>query len=161
MRVAPLIALLTIVALQSPKPVETAIERLATCQDSWRDWKENPAESKRVGELFTGNFTQNTTNDGSFLPNTKVVVVGLPVKRVYPESVGMGVGFSVILDGTFEGTRANAEKALGKTLGKCETGDGMRTCELEIAKERTITLLAGEHDERHETLLGCYYLYEK
>jgi hypothetical protein len=161
MRLAPLLALLSMTATQGPPPpVDTAIERLATCQDSWRDWKDNPAESKRVGELFTSTFSQ-AGKDGSFTTSKKVLVVGLPVKRVYPESVGMGVGFSVILDGTFDDTRARAEKMLGKKLGKCETSDGMHTCELEIAKERTITLLAGEHDERHETLLGCYYLYEK
>jgi hypothetical protein len=161
MKLAPLLAILSLPAIQTPPPaVDTAIERLATCQDSWRDWKENPAESKRVGELFTSAFVQ-AGNDGSFTPRSKVSVVGLPVKRVYPQSVGMGVGFSVILDATFADTQAHAEAALGKKLGKCETGEGMHTCELEIAKERTITLLAGEHDERHEALLGCYYLYEK
>jgi hypothetical protein len=64
MKLAPLLALASLVALQPAKPVETAIERLATCQDSWRDWKDDPAQSKKVGE------------------------------QVYPESVGMGVGFS-------------------------------------------------------------------
>jgi hypothetical protein len=161
MRLAPLLAILSLAATQAPaSSVDTAVERLATCQDSWRDWKENPTESKRVGELFTNNFAQ-AGNDGSFTPKAKVSVVGLPVKRVYPESVGMGVGFSVILDGTFDVTREHAEKLLGKKLGKCETGEGMHTCELGIAEERTVTLLAGEHDEKHETLLGCYYFYAK
>lgn len=39
--------------------------------------------------------------------------------------------------------------------------DGMRTCGLEIAKERTISLMAGERDTKKRTLLGCYYFYEK
>jgi hypothetical protein len=155
-----LAALLSSVALQSPPAVDTAIERLATCQDSWRDWKDQPAESKRVGDLFNSTFV-NMAKDGSFTPNKKVAVVGLPVLQVYPESLGMGVGFSVVLDAPFDTARQHVEKSLGKTLKDCDTSDGMRTCGLEIAKERTITLMAGETDTQKRTLLGCYYLYVK
>src|SRR4249919_3614707 len=130
MKRAPLLALVCLVA-QPAKPVETAIERLATCQDSWRDWKDNPAESRRVGELFTSTFEQ-AGKDGSFAPKGKVQVVGLPVTLVYPESVGMGVGFSVVLEAAFDTARESVEKALGKKLTDCEVGDGMRTCGLEL-----------------------------
>jgi hypothetical protein len=51
--------------------------------------------------------------------------------------------------------------ALGKALSECETGDGMRMCGLEVAKERTITLMAVEADTKKRTLLGCYYFYAK
>ena len=37
----------------------------------------------------------------------------------------------------------------------------MRTCGLELEKEKTITLMAGEHDTKQRTLLGCYYFYAK
>jgi hypothetical protein len=160
MKLAPLLALVSLVALQPAKPVETAIERLATCQDSWRDWKDDPAQSKKVGELFTSTFAQ-AGKDGSFAPKEKVQVVGLPVTLVYPESVGMGVGFSVIVDATFDTAREHVEKALGKTLKDCDVSDGMRTCGLELEKEKTITLMAGEHDTKRRTLLGCYYFYAK
>jgi hypothetical protein len=160
MKLAPLLALASLVAIQPAKPVETAVERLATCQDSWREWKDNPAESKRVGELFTNTFVQSG-KDGSFAPKEKVQVVGLPVMLVYPESVGMGVGFSVVLDAAFDTARESLEKTLGKKLTDCEVSDGMRTCGLELEKEKTITLMAGEHDTKRRTLLGCYYFYAK
>src|SRR5262245_45835925 len=145
MRIAALLALLSLGATQAPPAVDTAIERLATCQDSWRDWRDDPAQSQKIGELFTSAFVQSG-KDGSFAPKGKVSVVGLPVLLVYPESVGMGVGFSTVLEASFDTALEHVEKATGKKLGECETSDGMRTCGLEIAKERTITLMAGEHD---------------
>ena len=163
MKPTALVVLVSALALQpahSARPVEDLIERLATCQDSWRDWKDDPVQTKNFVDLFRGAF-DHEGEGGSFTSSQTLTVVGLPVVRVYPQSVGMGVGFSVVLDATFDTARAHAEKVVGKKLGGCESGEGMRTCDLEIAKERTVTLLAGEHDEHHETLLGCYYLYEK
>ena len=61
------------------------------------------------------------------------------------------------LEASFDQARAHAEKTVGKALGGCDHGDGMQTCGLEIAKERTITLMAAEHDTKKRTLLGCYY----
>jgi hypothetical protein len=160
-----LIAILSVVALQPAqpaRPVDDMIERLALCKDSWRDWKEkdDPVQGRKVAELFRSTFVDQG-KDGSYTPNTKVAVVGLPVVQVYPESVGMGVGFSAVLEASFDTAREHVEKAIGKPLKDCETGDGMRTCGLEIAKERTITLMAAEKDTQNRTLLGCYYLYEK
>ena len=160
MKTAVLIAFLSVLAIQAPKPVDTMIERLATCQDSWRDWKDDPVQTKKMAELFNSAFSE-PAQDGSFAPKVSIQVVGVPVVQVYPESVGMGVGFSVILDASFDTVRAHAEKALGKPLDQCENGDGMRMCGREIAKERTITLMAGEKDTKNRTLLGCYYLYAK
>jgi hypothetical protein len=155
-----LVALLSSVALQPPSAVDQAIERLATCQDSWREWKDDPVQSRKVADLFNSTFV-TAAKDGSFAPNKKVTVVGLPVLQVYPESLGMGVGFSVIVAASFDVAREHVEKAVGKKLADCDRSDGMRTCGLEIAKERTITLMAGETDTRRRTLVGCYYLYEK
>ena len=73
----------------------------------------------------------------------------------------MGVGFSVTVDATFDTARTNLEKALGKPLTKCETSDGMRTCELDIAEKRTLMLMASDDPKASETLVGCYYFYEK
>jgi hypothetical protein len=155
-----LVAILSVVTLQPAQPVDDMIERLAMCKDSWRDWKNDPAQARKVGELFNSTFVERA-KDGSFTPNAKVSVVGLPVLQVYPESVGMGVGFSAVLDASFDTAREHVEKAIGKALKDCETGDGMRTCGLEIAKERTITLMAVENDTQKRTLVGCYYFYEK
>jgi hypothetical protein len=90
-----LVAILSVVTLQPAQPVDDMIERLAMCKDSWRDWKNDPAQARKVGELFNSTFVERA-KDGSFTPNAKVSVVGLPVLQVYPESVGMGVGFSAV-----------------------------------------------------------------
>ena len=160
MKIVMALSLMSVLALQAPTPVENMLERLATCQDSWRDWKDDLGHTKTMAEIFNSTFDA-PASDGSFAPTQKVHVVGLPVIQVYPESVGMGVGFSVVLDASFDETRARAEKAVGKALGSCEHGGGMQTCGLEIAKERTITLMAAEHDTKKRTLLGCYYFYAK
>ena len=81
--------------------------------------------------------------------------------QVYPESVGMGVGFSVLVDATFDKTKRTLEQRLGKSLLKCTASDGMRTCELEIGKMRTFMLMAEDSAKSSSTLLGCYYYYEK
>jgi hypothetical protein len=83
------------------------------------------------------------------------------VSQAFPGSVGMGVGFSLTLDATFNDARKAAEKALGKALQKCESGEGMRNCELEIAPQRTVTLMAEDKPGIGHTLIGCYYFYEK
>jgi hypothetical protein len=160
MKTGVAVALFAVLSTQAGLPAISLVERLATCQDSWRDWKDDPARMQAMAGVFRKGFADQA-RDGSFAPKGKLLVVGLPVLQVYPESVGMGVGFSVVLDATFETARQHVEKALGRALTDCETGDGMRTCGLEIARERTITLMAGEQDMPRRTLLGCYYLYEK
>jgi hypothetical protein len=50
---------------------------------------------------------------------------------------------------------------VGKTLAKCEQGDGMRTCGLELGEKKTLTLMSGEAPDISHTLVGCYYYYEK
>jgi hypothetical protein len=74
----------------------------------------------------------------------------------------MGVGFSVIVNATFETTKAALEKRLGKPISKCEPPSGnMRTCELEIGEKKTIALMAEDNPKATKTLFGCYYFYEK
>lgn len=160
MKTLGLVVLLSGVMLPAAAPVDDMIERLATCQVSWRDWKNDPVQSQKMAALFNGVFV-NPANDGSFSLKEKVVVAGLPVLQVYPESVGMGVGFSVVLGASFDSAREHVQKATGKTLGDCDTSDGMRTCGVEIARERTITLMAAENSKEARTLLGCFYVYEK
>ncbi len=79
----------------------------------------------------------------------------------FPDSVGMGVGFSVLVGARFDEARARVEQTVGKTLDRCETGDGMRTCSLEIAEKRTLIVMAAEDPAANDTLIGCYYYYEK
>jgi hypothetical protein len=86
---------------------------------------------------------------------------GQPVAQLYPASIGMAVGFSVVVNGGFDATRKNLEKALGKALKQCETSDGMKTCQLELAPKKTILLMSGDKAGSNSTLVGCAYYYEK
>lgn len=142
---------------------DTGLERMATCQDSWLDWKtSDPAKLQAFAARFQSGYTHGEGEQGGFLvPKTPQTVMGLRVTQVFPESVGMGVGFSVTIDAPFDTARSAVEKLLGKKLGKCETGDGMRMCELQIAEKRTVTLMSGDNPNDKTTLVGCYYLYEK
>ena len=140
---------------------DASIERLATCQDSWLDWQKNdPVQLKKFYDHFRSDFSRKE-NDPFWVPKTETSIAGLRVEQAFPESVGMGVGFSVTVHATFDEARRRVEKTLGRSLGKCETGDNMRSCELEIADKRTLTLMAEDNPKSTTTLVGCYYFYEK
>ena len=102
-------------------------------------------------------------NDPYWLPKPKVdvSVLGLHVAQLFPDSVGMGVGFSLTVDAPYDTARAAIEKAGAKKLVHCEASDGMKSCELEIAPQRSITIMAEDNPKSCQTLIGCYYFYEK
>jgi hypothetical protein len=139
------------------------IERLATCQDSWFEWKSrDPAQMKKFAESFQAAFSHKKDTDPFFVPRSGQTVVGLPLAQVYPESVGMAVGFSVVVNASFDTTKASLEKKLGKSINKCEPpSDNMRTCDLEIGEKKTIVLMAEDNPKSTTALFGCYYFYEK
>jgi len=134
-------------------------QRLATCQDTWLDWKDDPAKVKEFGDQFLAAFMQNG-NEPFFVPRKALTILGLEVTKVFPESVGMAVGFSVMVKAGFDAARKSLEKALGKPLKNCDNGDQMRSCGLEIASKRTVMLMAADADKT-EALVGCYYYYAK
>lgn len=138
---------------------DLSLERLAMCQDSWLVWsKTDPVRMK----TFTDNIQSNySRSDAFFVPKSPKTVAGFHVTQVYPESVGMGVGFSIVVDGKFDAVRRAVEGKVGKSLKACETSDNMRSCELEIGEERTLTILAEDNAKSSTTLFGCYYYYEK
>jgi len=140
---------------------DDALARMALCKDSWVDWqKSDPAKMKAFVARFATEFVPHD-NDPFALPKSDVSVLGFRVIRAFPESVGMAVGFSLSVDATYDDARKALEKALGKPLQKCETGDDMRMCELEIAPQRSAVLNAEDKPGAHDTLIGCYYFYEK
>jgi hypothetical protein len=161
MKTASLVLMLAAIAVPACAADDQSIERLVTCKDSWFDWKNsNAPELKSFAEHFQSDFTSNE-NDAFFVPKSKDTIEGLNVVRVFPNSVGMGVGFSVFVDAPFDEAKRRFEQALGKPLTKCEVSDGMRTCELDIAEKRTFTLMAEDDAKATSTLAGCYYFYEK
>ena len=140
---------------------DPAMERLATCRDSWLDWqKANDPRLKSFAEHFQTTFTRGD-NDPFFKPKANVSIDGLRILQLFPDSVGMGVGFSVLVDAKFDKARSVFEKTLGKALDKCETGDGMRSCDYQIADKRTFMLMSSDAPGDAKTLVGCYYFYEK
>ena len=153
--------LLTIPAVAASGTDDPAIARMATCQDSWLDWQnKDPAKLKAFAEHFRAAFVQGA--DQQYLvPRANISIAGLKIVQAFPGSVGMGVGFSLTVDATFDQAKQTLEKSLGKPLTKCDTSDGMKTCELQIAEQRTVTLMAGDSPKAAQTLIGCYYFYEK
>jgi hypothetical protein len=140
-----------------------SIERLATCQDSWLDWKSSdPVQLKKFVDRFRSDFFSRKESDAFFVPKSSQTVAGLPVAQVFPQSIGMAVGFSVVVNANFDQTKTSLEKKIGKVLKKCEPpSDNMRTCELEIGEKKTILLMAEDNAKSTTTLFGCYYFYEK
>jgi hypothetical protein len=140
---------------------DAGLVRMALCQDSWVEWsKSDPARLEAFAAHFRNGFSPHD-NDPYWLPKANVSVLGLRVLQAFPHSVGMGVGLSLTVDAPFDDARRVMEKALGKRLGKCETGEGMKNCELEIAPQRSVVLMAEDSPRNHQTLIGCYYFYEK
>jgi hypothetical protein len=154
------VSLALLLSVVPARAADDLLQRLATCQDSWLDMKSDPDKIKQFVESFNAAFVQKQ-DAPSFVPKTRMLVAGLPVTEAYPESVGMGVGFSVVVDANFEKSKGALEKMTGKSLKQCETGDGMRTCALEIAEKRTLVIMADSDGKSGTTLLGCYYYYEK
>jgi hypothetical protein len=155
-----LLALLFAVAPVSAAE-DVGLTRMATCQDSWLDWQmKYPAQLKKFGDHLHAEFSEHG-NDPYVIPNASISIAGLRVTQLFPNSVGMGVGFSATVDAPFDKARQTIEKAAGKPLTKCETSEGMRTCGLEIAEKRTLMLMAEDSAKATTTLVGCYYFYEK
>jgi len=163
--IAQLAGILTIF-LVAVTPVRAAgnlsIERLATCQDSWLDWKNSdPVRLKKFAQSLQSDFVRKE-KDAFFVPKSNLTVAGLPVAQVFPESIGMAVGFSVVVNANFEMTKTSLAKKIGKSFSRCELpSDNMRTCELEIGVKKTILLMAEDNVKSKTTLFGCYYFYAK
>jgi hypothetical protein len=66
------VASLVVTCLSAFVPAKAAdswIERLATCQDSWLDWKHDPVQTKKLAEEFGSAFAQKP-GGGSWAPRT-------------------------------------------------------------------------------------------
>jgi hypothetical protein len=156
------LAILLVTVTSADAADNLGIERLATCQDSGLDWKaSDPARLKRFVDSFQSDFSHKG-NDAFFVPRSSQTVAGLPLAQVFPESIGMAVGFSVMVNANFDKTKTSLEGKIGKSFKKCEPpSDNMRTCELTIGEKKTILLMAEDNPKSGTALFGCYYFYEK
>jgi hypothetical protein len=133
--------------------------KLATCQDSWFDWKNDERRMDQFADRFHTNYTR-IEEEPAFLPNVPGKVLGFPLVKVYPQSVGMGVGFSLQLEGPFAKIRDEVERRVGKPL-ECSDSDGMTSCGVELGEKKTVMLTTFGDGADAVNLLGCYYYYEK
>jgi hypothetical protein len=147
-------------ALPARAADELNLERLAPCRDSWLEWKADQARAARMGQSLLANYTQKQ-GEAYFVPKSAKTLLGMPVTRLYPDSIGMAVGFSVVVSGSFDATRKNLELAQGKALKQRESGEGVKSCQLELEPKKTIVLLSGDKAGSQSTLVGCAYYYEK
>ncbi len=136
---------------------EPTLDSLVTCQESWMDWKQNPARGEKFGEnLHKGYIAKD---EGYLVPKTKTALFGLPVQRVYPESIGMGVGFSATVGTSFDAAKSAMEKAIGKPL-ECEAdSDEMHACHAQVGTKTA--MVVSDTGGSKSALIGCFYFYEK
>jgi hypothetical protein len=138
---------------------EPQLQRLALCQDSWLDWKDDDARMARFASYFESRFERSPQGD-AFAPKTPTQAFGRSVTQVYPQSVGMGVGFSLVVNADFAQARAAIEQQLGRPMS-CTTGEGVRSCELKLGPKRTALLMNGQNGQAKTSLVGCYYFYQQ
>lgn len=136
-----------------------SLARLAMCQGSWLDWKDDEVRMARyIGQFDTG--FKRIEAEAAFLSNAPITVLGFPLIKVYPQSVGMGVGVSVSLGAPLTKVRAEVEHAIGKPL-ECSNEEGTTYCGASTADSKSVTLAAAGDGTGNESLLGCMYYYEK
>lgn len=157
---ATLLAVCLSSALNVQATEDSNLLQMTTCQDSWLDWKQDPVKLENFRMGLESRFKQNG-NDGSYSPIKASTLLGQKVSLVYPQSVGTGLGYSVIVEAGFEPVKKRLEKNIGKPLGQCGVADGMKSCEHKIGEKKTIVLMEGIRGKNPQTLLGCYYYYEK
>jgi hypothetical protein len=162
MRLPLRLAILSLCLAATPAfgAADDLLEQLATCKVSWLDFKDDPVKARLFGETIKGSFVQQPRSP-AWTPLKPVTLGGLTIVQAFPESVGMGVGFSLEVEAPFDKARAEFEKLAGKTFKTCESGEGMKSCELAVAEKRTLMIVAGDNGKSKTTLLGCYYFYAK
>jgi hypothetical protein len=138
---------------------DPSLLRLSTCQDSWLEWKNDEPRMTRFAAVFESQFTRDDQN-ASFVPKSSMTLLGYPVVQVFPQSVGMGLGFSVVVNAPYAQVRQGFEKQLGKPM-KCAVSEGTNACELSLGDKKTAMLMASDKPDAKATLVGCYYYYEK
>ena len=149
----------TLAAPPARAAAEPTLEGLVTCQESWLDWQDNPARGRKFVDGLHADYREQ--EDGGYLvPKSKKTMFALQVARIYPDSVGMGVGFSVLVNDGVDTAQKVVEKAIGRTLA-CETdSDGVHACQAELGPKRTVTV-ASDTEGGKSALIGCFYFYEK
>jgi hypothetical protein len=157
--IAMTLALLCAAAAPAGAADNALLQRMVLCQDSWLDWKSDEARLARYVNEIESRFSHGSRDLG-FTPKAPIKAFGLPVAQLFPQNVGMALGVSVIVNADFAQARRSLEGQLGRAM-KCESSDGETACELKIAETKTVVLMSEDNGKAKQTLLGCYYYYEK
>src|SRR5262245_3017882 len=139
---------------------QLTFDDLATCKVSWLEAKDDPMRLKALGDSVDSDFTKKQ-GEPFFVPKKKMTVLGLPLLRLFPENVGMALGFSAMVSADFETAKKAVEKAAGMSLTDCQSSEGVRTCGHQLEEKKTVILMGPQSGTPKETLVGCYYYYEK
>lgn len=158
----PVAIAIALIACALPAPAsaadDTTLQRLASCQDSWLEWKDIKPRMTQYTDYVDAHLDRDGDGAG-FAPKSPASAFGLPVAQVFPASVGTGVGFSLIVKADFAQTRRSFEKLLGKAM-TCAVSDGTPACELQIGNRKTAVLMTDDPRSK-TTLAGCYYYYQQ
>jgi len=152
-------ALLCAAAAPAGAAGDALVQRMTLCQDSWLDWKNDEARVNRFVTEVESRFS-HTGRGPSLTPKMPTQAFGLPVAQLFPQNVGMALGFSVIVNADFTQARRSLEGQLGRPM-KCESSDGERACELKVGEKKTVVLMSEDNGKAKQTLLGCFYYYER
>ena len=156
-------ALLTMLAFSgiahAAEPQDT-LSRMASCQESWMDMRNDAVRGQKFGEVIQAHFVQ-VDRAPIWKPRQPMTWLGQPVIEVTPQNLGIGLGFAVTVKGVSDAVKPAYEKLVGQALANCGKSDGLLTCDLQIAKQRTAMLMAPLKKPELGTMLGCFYFYEK
>lgn len=141
-------------------PDDKLFLQLATCQESWLDWKNIPPKMGPFKDRINSDL-KRVEGTAGYLPLKPVSLLGFNVIEVYPGSVGMGLGFSVVVIADFDKVKAGLEKQTGKRITECSVHENTRDCGYSLAEQKTLTLTEVTKGKNAKTLFGCYYYYEK
>lgn len=156
---ATTLALLCACAAPAGAADDALLHRMALCQDSWLDWKNDEARVTRYVAEVESRFT-HTARGPSLTPKAPTRAFGLPVAQVFPQNVGMALGFSVMVNADFAQARRALEGQLGRTM-KCEGSAEGQGCEAKIGEKKTVVLMSDGDGKAKQTLLGCFYYFER
>lgn len=93
---AAILPCIVFAGLAAGAQVEPArLEKLATCQVSWMDCKDNDLRMSQYLGSFEKGYTQSD-EEPAFLPKNATSAFGFRVTTVYPQSEGMGIGLSML-----------------------------------------------------------------
>lgn len=148
------------------QPAEAATElppllqKLASCEDSWLDWKRDETRMRAFGEVLMAHFRRDEKRR-VWVPLRPLHYLGAEVSELTPQSVGMGLGFGVTLKAPMASLREGFEQAVGRKLGDCNSSDGLTSCGAELAQRKTAMMVSPTAKPQVGTLVGCYYYYEQ